>query len=259
MKNIFIGVNYGTSNLIHKWYESISSLTTEYEIYLVDNYSSDHERIMAKKICEELDIEFIQSENVGYGQALNKCLRVIRNRYGKRENFLILAGNIDIRFIKLSLELPNGNYVYVASAMEGKRNRNPFLTVCQKKFLHLHKLSLASGSPIVMLGVIFILKFIGFFPSRIWTVHGSLFCFNSCILRDSEIFNDNTFLYSEELEFGSYVQYISGSEFLNADIVYEHIGHASTSKIISTKADFYNIWNTGFYNWLNRWRDYEAD
>ena len=161
MKNIFIGVNYGTSNLIHNWHQSISSMAADYEIYLVDNYSSDHERIMANKICKDLDIEFIQSKNVGYGQALNKCFRLIRNRYGKSENFLILAGNIDIRFLKLPLELPDGNYVFVSSAMEGRRNRNPFLTICQKRFLHLHKLSLATGSPLVMLGIISILKFIG--------------------------------------------------------------------------------------------------
>jgi len=259
MKNIFIGVNYGTSDLIHKWYKSISMTAADYEIYLVDNYSSEQERIIANKICKELDIEFIQSENIGYGRALNKCFRVVKHRYGESENYSILAGNIDIRFLELPLELPDGNYVFIPSAMERHRNRNPFLTICQKRFLHLHKLSLASGSPLVMLGIISILKFIGVFPSRIWTLHGSLFCFNSCILRHGDIFNDNTFLYSEELEFGSYVEHISGSEFLHADIVYEHMAHASTSKIISSKADFFSIWKPGFNNWLERWSHYEQD
>jgi glycosyltransferase involved in cell wall biosynthesis len=259
MKYIFVGVNYGTSDLIQKWHASIVSQTAMYEIYLVDNYSTTEERSAVIKICEELNIELITLHNVGYGRALNESFEILKDRYHVGESFCVLAGNIDIRFIALPKKLPVGNYIFVPSAMEGRRNRNPFLTVGQKRFLFLHKLTLRTNSTFVMLGVVSVLKLVGFFPSRTWAVHGSLFCFNISVLRHGVIFNENTFLYSEELEFGSYVELISRSKYLDSDIKYEHIPHAATSKIISSKTDFINIWKPGFNNWLERWSRYERD
>lgn len=250
MRKIFIAVNYNTSRLIEVWHNSIKKICDDNFLYVVDNFHSELERGRVVAICRRLGIHVLESENVGYGSALNKCLSIVKSEH---KDCIIVAGNLDVTFLKFPSDLPVGNYVYVCKAMEGSKDRNPFLTTLQSKFLFLHKFSMASDNIFILTAVIFLIRMVGMFPSKLWAVHGSVFCFNSSLLSDMNIFNENTFLYSEELEFASYVEHISKSEFIFTGITYKHSAHAATSSIIKKKRDFLAIWKPGFANWQKRW------
>jgi hypothetical protein len=252
MRKIFIAVNYNTSGLIEGWYHSIKKTCKESVIYIVDNFYSEREREKVITVCNRLDVNVLASDNIGYGRALNKCLSIVKSEY---KDCIIVAGNLDVTFLNFPSDLPVGNYVYVCKAMEGSRDRNPFITKFQSRFLFLHKFSIFSDNIFIFMAVIFLIKMAGIFPSKLWAVHGSVFCFSSSLLSDKNIFNDNTFLYSEELEFASYVEHVSKSQFKMTGIKYQHAAHASTSSIIKKKKDFLAIWKPGYINWRKRWRN----
>ncbi|MBY7962943.1 hypothetical protein KW476_11060 [Vibrio fluvialis] len=252
-KIYIIGVNYGTSNLIIPWYNSVVDKAPQASLVVVNNYHSSEENERVNKIVKDLDITLISSENVGYGRALNKAINKIKSEISDGENVIFLCGNLDIKFKEIPKTFAVGKKAYVPVVSELGKNRNPFITKIQKRFLPLHKLSINTNNIIVFMGVITILKILSFIPSKIWATHGSLFCFNSsCLCDDENIFNEDTFLYSEELEFASYIESI-GAKFVNTSLTYEHMAHAATFSIISDKSRFFEVWKPGFINWLKRW------
>tara|TARA_X000000950_G_scaffold288894_1_gene408162 strand:+ start:13214 stop:13975 length:762 start_codon:yes stop_codon:yes gene_type:complete len=252
MKICFLGINYGTSYLIKEWYESIIKLNHDAHFYIVDNYSTEQERLDITELCNELGIQLIKFENIGYGQALNRAFSIIQGHYNSSD-FAIVGGNLDIRFLNFPINLSTGNYVYVPQVIENNKNKNPFLTKFQSRFLKLYKLAIVLNSPFVLKIIIALFKILRFFPSNIWALHGSLFCFHSSVLSKTKIFNEKSFLYCEELDFASYIEKISKSTFQFTDIKYEHIKNATTSEILESSRSFFNIWKPSFLNWLKRW------
>lgn len=253
MKICFLGINYGTSYLIKEWHQSVIDLNRDAQFYIVDNYSTEQERLDTIGLCNELGIYLIKLENIGYGSALNKAFSVIQGHF-KDCDFVIMGGNLDLRFLNLPANLSPGNYVYVPQVIENNKNKNPFLTKFQSRFLRLYKLAIISNSPLTLKIIIALFKVLKFFPSKTWAIHGSLFCFHSSVLSKTEIFNEKSFLYCEELDFACYVERISQSSFLTTDIKYEHYRNATTSEIRKRSISFFNIWKPSFVNWLQRWK-----
>lgn len=62
--NIFVAVNYDTSNLVGIFIDSIKKLTKNYIIVIVDNFSNEKCRSDTKKFAEE-NIFIFENENVG--------------------------------------------------------------------------------------------------------------------------------------------------------------------------------------------------
>ena len=232
---------------------SIENFNNNSRIIIVDNFYSDIERLKVKKLSSELKFTLIESTNLGYGRALNVAFEYIKKNYSKLNDCVLLAGNLDIQFKCTEVKYLDGNTVYAPIAMEGKRNRNPFLTHLQKKLLKLHLVSMQSESLPLFTVVVFLIKLAGYVPSKIWALHGSLFVFNASILNHGVIFNEKSFLYSEELEFASFIENISNSKIKNSKIKYEHFAHVATSALTSTQKKFYKLWKPSFANWLNRW------
>ena len=253
MNKIFISVNYGTSNIIKQWITSIENFNNNQQIIIVDNFHSDIERLKVKQLSSELKFTLIESTNVGYGRALKVAFEYIKKKYSKLNDCVIFAGNLDIQFMCTEAKYLDGNIVYVPIALEGKRNRNPFLTHLQKKLLKLHLISIQSESLPLFIIVIFLIKLAGYVPSKIWALHGSLFVFNASILNHGVIFNEKSFLYSEELEFASFIENLSNSKIRNSKIEYKHFAHVATCALVSTRKIFYKLWKPSFTNWLNRW------
>lgn len=250
VKKIFIAVNYGSAGLIIPWSDSIKCCTDDAIIILVDNYKSDDERNRVCELCSERDIELIESDNVGYGSALNTAIAYAVSKYTDSK-IIFFAGNLDIEYTAIQV-LPYGNFVYVPVALEGQRNRNPFLTKVQRGLLPLHSLTLNTMSPIVLMAVTTILKLASWIPSKTWAVHGSLFCFSSEIIRNGAIFNEKSFLYSEELEFASYADSVNAKR-MPVSVVYKHSAHVSTSTVIKNRKTFLEFWQGSFRNWRARW------
>jgi len=247
----FVGVNYGSCDYIKEWLLSIRENIRDAFVLLVDNYKCNSERIRVRSICEEYNIELIEAENIGYGKALNLGISYCREK-SNNLNDIIFAGNIDIRYRRLASELSVGRYVYVPRVYEKGKNKNPFLTRFQKRIARHQIHSARFRSKNMLYIIVLMTKCLKIIPSPIWTMHGSVFVFSMGCLNHKSIFNEKTFLYSEEMEFGSYMEEVDVM-FINADIVVDHIGHVSTRKI-SDEERFMNYWIASIQNWYKRWR-----
>lgn len=249
---VFISVNYGTCELIQGWVKNVRSFVPDAYFIIVDNFKSQDERLMVRELSRELSFILLEADNIGYGRALNLAISYAKKQLSSSEK-IFFAGNLDIKYSSIPMDFPSGKYVYQPRAYEGLRNRNPFLTRLQKKWLFLHFFTLKTNSPYALLFVTSCLKILGFIKSKVWTVHGSLFCFNEQCLYDENIFNEKSFLYSEELEFGSYME-MNKCEFISSPLEYYHEAHVATSGLICSKEKFIEIWRPSFINWMGRWK-----
>jgi len=247
----FVSVNYGTSHIISDWICSIKNQCNKDKvIIIIDNYKNSEERKKVLQLSKELNFHLIESENRGYGNGLNKGIQYIKNNFGNKG--IIFAGNLDLEYKNIP-ELPIDNdYVFVPKVMEGTRNRNPFLTRLQHKITPLYKIAGITQSPYLYYVVIAINKAVGLFPSKIWAVHGSLFCFSNSLIDNDILFNNESFLYGEELEFASYMEF-KKAKFFDTDIVVNHDSHICTKDINASTKTFLQFWWPSFKNWGDRW------
>lgn len=251
--NYFIAVNYNTSYLIEGWATSIRANSAKSKLILIDNHFSDKERASAVSICSALSIDLLTSENVGYGPALNIGMLKILNNHNSEAGF-IFASNLDIEYQSIQTSLPDGNFIYVPKVKEaGRRNRNPFLTKVQRQFLWTYKFAARYNSVTLYFLAVGIIKLLGFIPSKIWAIHGSLFCFNlKNISLECLPFDRRSFLYGEELEFASFME-AQDAEFIDSDITIRHISHVATKVITKKQKDFISLWAPSFINWYKKW------
>lgn len=250
--NFFIGVNYKSSKCIIPWVESIYHLDEKANVFLVDNFSSNREREICEKLAIEYNFILIPSDNIGYGRALNLAFSYLKNNFNPSIKTVVYAGNIDIKYNRIPNNISYGNYVYLSEAVEGNRNRNPFLTELQAKILPIYNLVLKTNSVLILKGIIGLNKVIGFIPSNVWAIHGSLFTFNGSLLEHGNtIFNENSFLYCEEIEFASYF-HEKKFKIVPSDIIYSHDAHVSTAAVVSDLSDFLKLWKKSFFNWNKR-------
>eukprot|EP01029_Cantina_marsupialis_P026158 TRINITY_DN6960_c0_g1_i1.p1 TRINITY_DN6960_c0_g1~~TRINITY_DN6960_c0_g1_i1.p1 ORF type:complete len:255 (-),score=16.31 TRINITY_DN6960_c0_g1_i1:149-913(-) len=249
----FITVNYGTSSLITNWTNNIKLLQSDAQFIIIDNYFDEEERENVKKLSTSEQFVLIESENIGYGGALNLGIDYCLKNF-KKDSFKIFAGNLDIEYVRIPKELPSGNFVYVPVIEEdGRRNRNPFLTKKQKRVASIYYIAGFTQSPIIYLLVVAINKIIGLIPSKIWAIHGSLFCFDSKLLNnDYSIFNNKSFLYGEELEFASYME-SRKAKFVETTIHVKHSAHVATKNIVKERRKFLKTWWASYLNWRDRW------
>ena len=134
---IFITVNYNSSDLIIPWAESIRKQCCNSKLLVIDNFYNDIERMKVIDVTKELNILLIESENDGYGAALNRGIAYAMENF-VTENSVFFAGNLDICYKNIPNTVPSGKYAYVPIVREGKRNRNPFLTTLQKNILPVY-------------------------------------------------------------------------------------------------------------------------
>ena len=249
----FIAVNYATSNLIETWAKSIYKFIQGANLIVIDNFSSNIEVENVKLLKEKLRLEVIYSENVGYGSALNKGISMVLSL---NENAILFCSNLDIVYLSLPTKLPQGKFVYVPKVREDKGiDRNPFLTIFQKKLIPLYGFAAERKSMSLYILALVLNKIAGYRISPIWAIHGSLFCFNASIVSNIENlpFNDKSFLYAEEYEFASFVENEHG-KFIYSSIEIFHKRNASTFSFLQfgTKHYIKKYWSRSFLNYISR-------
>lgn len=252
--NYFIAVNYNTSYLIEGWATSIRANSAICKLILIDNYFNDEERAATVSICNAFSVELVTMENIGYGAALNVGLSTILKSHDGGSGF-IFAGNLDVEYQSIQSVLPDGNFIYVPKVKEpGRRNRNPFLTRAQRRFVWTYKFAARYRSVSMYFLAVAINKVVGLIPSKIWAVHGSLFCFNiRSISLECLPFDTKSFLYGEELEFASFME-AQNVEFIDAGVIVKHISHVATKAITKKQKDFISLWAPSYINWYTKWR-----
>lgn len=252
MNYVFISVNFNSSHLIDNWIKSINNCSTNSDIIIVDNFSTIEERKIIRLFSIKYSFKLLELDNVGYSMAMNQALLFCKKTFKKG---IIFCGNLDITFLNIPDRIDQGSFVYVPKVTESKRNnRNPFLTVLQKKTIPIYKIAAKKKSIYIYFLAVILNKILGFFPSKIWAIHGSLFCFNVSLINDLNDFpfNNNSFLYSEEWEFASFIE-SNNFSFLKSDIHIKHLSNATTSILIRDQKDFVKIWAPSFINYINRW------
>jgi len=252
MNNIFISVNFKSSHLIDNWVKSINNCSIDSDVIIVDNFSTIEEREILRLSSKKYSFKLIELDNVGYSKAMNQALLFCKKTFKKG---IIFCGNLDITFLNIPDRFIHGSYVYVPKVTEAKRNnRNPFLTVLQKKINPIYKIAAKKKSVYIYFLAVILNKIAGYCPSKIWAIHGSLFCFNISLINDLDNlpFNDNSFLYSEEWEFASFIE-SNNFSFAKSDIHIKHFSNATTSILIKDQKDFIKIWAPSFINYVNRW------
>jgi GT2 family glycosyltransferase len=249
----FVAVNYGTSALLPAWFDNIKTVFNNPVIYVVDNYHSETSRLKAREVCRSNEICLIESDNIGYGRALNLAFNKIREDHFITDQDVVFAGNLDITFTKFPDSVAPGQFVYMLRAMEGNRNRNPFLTTTQLYISLLQKYALKKNSILIQTLISKLTLAAKVIPSKNWAIHGSLFVFNGSLLKLNENpFNEESFLYCEELEFASFANR-NRFEILKVNGGYNHTAHVATSKLAFDKANLNPYWTQSYKNWLKRW------
>jgi GT2 family glycosyltransferase len=246
--NIFVAVNYDTSNLVGFFIDSIKKLTKNYIIVIVDNFSNEKCRSDTKKFAEE-NIFILENENVGYGKGLNDGVLFSRSKV-KSTNSRFYLSNIDIEYQKISSKSFNPS-ISLIPLINNKQKK--FISINQKHFLGIHFIKFLRGNVLLFYIKVLLLKTIAIIPSKEWTIHGSCFVLDFSASYSETIFNKDSFLYSEELEFGSYLGY-NEIKLNLSEISYKHIGSASIEKSFNTLKNKLVLFENSLDNWKKRWK-----
>ena len=249
-KYFFVGVNYGTSSILADWIESAHRTTREPKVLVVDNYHSADEREKTRSICAKYKATLLERGNIGYGRGLNEG--IIHCGATMESNAVIICGNIDVTFTFIPEALPVGRFAYIPQAIEQGVNINPFLTKLQRRCMIWYHIAHSARSIAALRLASAFNSLAKNVPSRPWTTHGSIFAFSSPVVTNEPIFNEASFLYCEELEYGSYLEAMN-CKLIDADICYTHHGHAATKDIACDLKKFMNHWVVSYSNWRCRW------
>ncbi len=249
-----IAVNYGTADVIHDWATSILQEHPDSCLYLVDNFKSDADRQAARVACEAAHIRMIESENVGYGRGLDVGLAMLLSEHEIASDDLIVFGNIDLSLSNVTVPASEAAMAYMPIVLQDGAPRNPFLTHMQRRFVRLYDIAAVLRSPKILRLASGVIKLIGKLPSRAYATHGSLFVLNGAGLQaiPKPVFNEETFLYCEEMEFAEAVR-AGKIGLIHCDIEVKHIGKVSTGAVTQTNKAFFDLWYPSWRNWRKRW------
>lgn len=244
----FLCVNYDSTDFVEKWANSINKLNLDCEKVVVDCYHSTDEREKIKKLAESMCFDLLYVDNIGYGRGLNLGLSYLSAKI-KETQFSIMFGNSDIEFTSIG-NIGDETVCIAPEIFEGSRNRNPFLTRFQGRFLWLYDLAYYLRSRIIKRLASVVMKGLSIVPSKTYAVHGSLFVVENHI--PILPFNENTFLYCEEMEFAEYLMHQGIRIVKSENYSGKHFGGVSTSKaFVGTKHKFSN-WRVSWKNYRDR-------
>lgn len=250
--HVFGVVNYGTADSVIRYFYSVKSAMREekFKFLVCDNFSNPDERVKLdnfKRIHDNFIL--LYQENIGYGRGLNVILSYITEKYYDQRLRVILS-NSDLELNRYVVQNFKERTAYIP-VINGRRSL--FLNTLQKNILILMKMNIFSE---YFLGFLFrtaVLKIFRYCNAQPWTCHGSVFILDYTVSEVFEsIFNEDTFLYSEELEFGSYVEFF-GYEWSFLDYSFSHRGSESISKTFSSQYSRNKLYHDSFRNWVKRW------
>jgi GT2 family glycosyltransferase len=194
--------------------DSIYKNATSYKIIIVDSFYDDAIREQIKKVAAENDCDFVESVNKGYGYGNNKGIYHALSHYSF--DYLIIS-NPDI-VIKDLGEWPSSSEKYIIGPIvksKSGRAQNPYLVSNSKVrnrfmqigyekqsdfFLCLGR-TISRVQKVLYLGVTHISRQKMVFP---FALHGSFLAFTKATLDAlNPVFDENIFLFSEELDLGN--------------------------------------------------------
>ena len=252
-KLAFIVVNYRTWSHVISCVESIVKHSDNSIIVVVDNSDMEIDAKVAS-VLRELNVSVIACKNIGYGQAINKGLHHISSVLIEKK-LVVHACNADVVFKHVDrYDAREGSLRFYVPRLRSK-NRNTkskFMNMLNRRFtisisrFYYQRVGWVFGVVAALQKVILAM------PSRVYTTHGCIFIFDFFpSTRNSLVFNENTFLYSEELEFGEYMLK-NGFSAVDCHTTVAHEGSVSISKIYSS-SEKRALFFASLTNWRKRW------
>lgn len=247
-KVYFVGVNYGTADLIESWASSIYRVSGMFqrELYVVDNFKSTSERKKAEAICCRLGVILIENKNSGYGAALNKAIATISTSE-TLQNYRIICGNLDVVF-KGEIQSEFFDKLEQIEVLHNNSRVNRYITKLQRRFFWLLWPAALTQSNKLYFSAIAVLKIIKQIPSASFSVHGSVFVLSSDILTEG-VFDDKSFLYWEEVVFGDFLASKNIEISYCSTLTAKHSAQATTKEIVEVRKTYLQHWAHSYLNW----------
>lgn len=255
MRHIFCIVNYGTSNELKSYLDSIDLIfenSNDYTVFIADNYSTEAERLNVRNLkVLHPNLVIAEYENIGYGNALNNLNKLVISIY-PNEQLRLVFSNADLKLIFYNEQRFMNGTAYLVN-INGRKSL--FLTQLQSATIKYFKVENLFNKIWTFRVYLVIQNILGFLPSKTFASHGSVMIFDawSNNLQNKLIFNTRTFLYSEELEFGSWIESMN-YRWSNMGWYFKHIESASIKKIYPTNSSKLPLFKLSLINWRRRWK-----
>lgn len=206
--NISIVIVTYNSEKIIKSFLTQPTLSKESDIIIVDNASSDKTKNIIKKIMPSVTLIALK-KNIGYGSAVNKGIKVIKNKY-------LLVTNPDIFFsstffieIKKAIKLHSSWGLLAPSILNEKKffGQTP---KSQFKFSKKMKIHLED--------------------KKVSFISGACFLINPSIFKDKKIFDENIFMFYEDNDLSKRISLLKLDKIIIKDCLIYHEGENSSGK-----------------------------
>lgn len=203
---VFIVVTYKNGNDLYDFINSLNSTIKKYKVIVVNSFYDNETKNNINKISQELNLDFINIDNRGYGYGNNIGIDYAIKKY--MFDYLVVC-NSDVIVKKLSeIDLINENTILgpKIEANNGKM-QNPYWVKKSKLLEYLMYLGRKKKRKSLMWINIIINKilrqlFLLFNKNKckkIYAVHGSFVLFTrDVVLKLNPIYDENMFLYNEE-------------------------------------------------------------
>ena len=243
-KITIITVCYYSSNVIKNYIDTFLNFNTRLkkkniEFIFVDNSKEKNlEKCFNKLKKNNFNFKVIRSENIGFSRACN-----LGAKYAKGD-FLIFA-NPDIIFkssIKNLAKFFNKN-IWGSVYLIGKLNFQGLVIKPKKKNLFFE---IIKTQVLLFFLPKIILKKLKFFITNSF-VNGCFFCVRKKNFMEVGMFNENFFMYYEDVELSERLQKKYGDPFIDTETIIKHYNHSSSSNYI----ELCKLEANGFLTYIN--------
>jgi len=199
-----IVVTYNSENII-KSFLTQPILRKEPDIVIVDNASSDKTKTIIKKIMPSVTLISLK-KNVGYGSAVNKGIKVIKNKY-------LLVTNPDIYF---------SSTFFIEMKKAISKNSSWGLmapTIVNKKYFNKPPISQFD----VTKKMISCVK-----DKKVSFISGACFLIKPNLFRNKKIFDENIFMFFEDNDLSKRISLINLNKLILKNCLIYHEGENSS-------------------------------
>ena len=206
---IFVVCTYGVHEDLFRFVESLEKLDISYKVIVANSYCDDKSRENIKKVAMEMNCDFLNLENKGYGYSLNEGIDYAVENY---EFDNIVVSNADILVQRMDLSNKKAECFVLAPetiTLTGKR-QNPFYIFSHFRLFKFSKWYRETFMKENSLIVIVIAKIERIIFNLLWgkrrgcwkkiyAGHGAFILFSKeAIEKIVRPFEDDIFLYCEE-------------------------------------------------------------
>lgn len=243
-KHVFVVLVYKNTEVLNGFFQSLKEKVQNYKVILVNSFYDEPSKQACQEYAAKNACDFIDIPNKGYGAGNNVGIKYAMEHYGF--DFLIIS-NSDIIIKKLdALDKYLGKPCIVGTEtimLTGKR-QNPclgryptlnslYFMLCRKGYEKDSHLLITMAHACSRLNKIFTWLQLFFSRKRelqVLAIHGSFFVMTKAAVEAMfPVFNDEMFLYNEELYLGLRAKQRGVPIYYSKDNIVNHLEGASSS------------------------------